>query len=595
MLLGILATWDTAASPSSAAPTNSTGTFKYFASPKDGRVLFIQNVEPVVQPKVQAGLAIGATNPAAILLHADRLQPGLWAQPEVSRSVSSADRFLEQHGAALGARQPAQELTAQWGEIDGLGMSHVHYLQNHQSVPVFAADAAVHLDRQGVVRSAGGYLAPDLTLDTTPLISTNDAIARAIGHWFALLPQAKLPDVSGVTLYVLPMDLVLHDRDPSVFLVWEIKFTTDCPAACEYFYIDALTGDLRLQLSGERRLTRRIYDCSAVPGTSSCLIDFHAYSPDYTFGRSEGQPLRGPNPRYPGANSTDVDDLYDLFPRIMDYYQTKFGRNGANNRGGLGDGAGADWSITTAFTYLDFVSTWTCPNASFLDWRIRFCRDTVIPDVVGHEYAHAVSKFSHYNGSGTPVGIVWDGESGALDENQADVAGEMFEKTTTGSLDWINTLTKTGLALRNLQDPPSLAEGSAGSSTMFFHPDRFHSVLYYCGSTDLHGVHINSTVPSKAAYLASSGGNFNGCTMIPIGKERVEQIWYRAVTQYYAQSETFNGAYYKLIQACSDLYGADSDATRQLRRALQSVELDQAGLCSGTPPRLPEAVDVEGF
>ena len=594
MLLGILATWDTAASPSSAVPTNSAGTFKYFASPKDGRVLFIQNVDPVVQPKAQVGVAVVATNPAAILLHADRLQLEVWAQPEVSRSVSFANRFLEQHGAALGARQPTQELTAQWVEIDGLGMSHVHYLQNYQGVPVFAADAAVHLDRQGVVRSAGGYLASGLAMDTSPTFSTNQAIAQAVSLWFTQMPGATSPEVTTPQLYVLAMDLVGHDANPSTYLVWEVCLASDCPEhECEYYYLDAHTGELRLQLPGVRRLTRKVYDCAVAPGSDRCNIDYFDPYYNYYFGRSEGKPPRGPNPEYPGQNSTDTDDLYSLLATITDYYQTIFSRSGGNNRGGIGNGTSTAWELTTGFTYLEFLSTWRCPNASFSNGKLAFCKDTVIPGTVGHEYAHAVSMFSHYDTSNRPIGVVYAGESGALDEHQCDVAGEMFEASVTGSVDWINTMTKGGLIVRSLEDPPSVAEPVSG--VMFFHPDRSYSKLRYCGTNDNHGVHLNSTVPSKAAYLASEGGYFNGCTITSIGKDRINQIWYRAVTQYFAQSESFNGAYNELLQACSDLYGADSEATRQLRRALQSVELDQAGLCTGIPPRLPEAVDMEGF
>lgn len=63
----------------------------------------------------------------------------------------------------------------------------------------------------------------------------------------------------------------------------------------------------------------------------------------------------------------------------------------------------------------------------------------------------------------------------------------------------------------------------------------------------------------------------------------MEQIWYRASVNYYAASETFNGAYNGLIQACHDLYpAADCD---QLTRALQAVEMDQPGACSGLPAR----------
>ena len=91
------------------------------------------------------------------------------------------------------------------------------------------------------------------------------------------------------------------------------------------------------------------------------------------------------------------------------------------------------------------------------------------------------------------------------------------------------------------------------------------------------------------------GGTFNGSEVTAIGSAKVEQIWYRAMTQYYSRTETFNGAYAKLIQSAADLYGADSPECLQTRRALQSVELDQPGYCSGLPARPPAALDPVGW
>lgn len=103
------------------------------------------------------------------------------------------------------------------------------------------------------------------------------------------------------------------------------------------------------------------------------------------------------------------------------------------------------------------------------------------------------------------------------------------------------------------------------------------------------GVHMNSTVPSKAFYLMSEGGTFNYCTINGIGIKKVEQILYRAMMSYYAQTETFNAAYAHIIQAAEDLYGpADVE---QVRRALQAVEMDQSGRCSGGTEIPPEADD----
>ena len=80
-----------------------------------------------------------------------------------------------------------------------------------------------------------------------------------------------------------------------------------------------------------------------------------------------------------------------------------------------------------------------------------------------------------------------------------------------------------------------------------------------------------------------------------LGEAKMEQIVYRAVTQYYSRTETFSGAYSEWIQAATDLYGAGSEEVRQTTRALQAVEMDQPGYCSGQPARVPHALDLEGW
>ena len=64
---------------------------------------------------------------------------------------------------------------------------------------------------------------------------------------------------------------------------------------------------------------------------------------------------------------------------------------------------------------------------------------------------------------------------------------------------------------------------------------------------------------------------------------------------FYSSSASFNSAYYNRIQAATDLYGAGSDEVRQVTCAMQSVELDHPGYCSGLPARLPQAVDEVGW
>ena len=47
------------------------------------------------------------------------------------------------------------------------------------------------------------------------------------------------------------------------------------------------------------------------------------------------------------------------------------------------------------------------------------------------------------------------------------------------------------------------------------------SSYYYCKSNDNGGVHINSGVNNKAAYLMTDGGTFNGYTINPLGMDKV--------------------------------------------------------------------------
>ena len=141
----------------------------------------------------------------------------------------------------------------------------------------------------------------------------------------------------------------------------------------------------------------------------------------------------------------------------------------------------------------------------------------------------------------------------------------------TGSADWIIG-TRNGISgLRNIADPPSAVHNPP-------YPDRYHHPDFYRGNTsyDNGGNHINSSVPNKAACLTAVGGTFNGHTITGIGLAKVEQIWYRALTTYYADSETFNGAYFALRQAAADLYPAADVA--ELTKAPQAVEMDQPPL-----------------
>jgi hypothetical protein len=323
-------------------------------------------------------------------------------------------------------------------------------------------------------------------------------------------------------------------------------------------------------------LTREVYDCGDPFGDTDCHLD--AASGGHIYGRSEGEPPRGPNPNHlVFANgrdvfgSTDVDTLYDLVGDIHPYFSAKFGRNGPNSLGGTGNGSSVP---SDAYRVLANVDGWVigpsacggAVNAFSGSGLVAACMGSTQTDLIGHELAHSLLEYMRQNPDDSWVSLGTMNEPGTLNESMADFFGEGVERYLTGSNDWLIALYPDGVtSLRNMADPPAQLVGGVLVG------DRYLSPRFYSGPADFGGVHYNAGVLNKASYLAVAGGSFNGFEITGIGFDKVEQIWYRAITQYFESDETFNEAYDDLIQAATDLYPAAD--VWEVTKALRSVEM----------------------
>src|SRR5690606_4482356 len=95
--------------------------------------------------------------------------------------------------------------------------------------------------------------------------------------------------------------------------------------------------------------------------------------------------------------------------------------------------------------------------------------------------------------------------------------------------------------------------------------------LRYEGPLDNGGVHINSSINNKAAYLVSEGGEHYGVVVEGVGREATEQIYYRALANYLTRNSDFSMMRQAAIQAATDLYGADSAAVQAVKQAYNAV------------------------
>lgn len=156
-------------------------------------------------------------------------------------------------------------------------------------------------------------------------------------------------------------------------------------------------------------------------------------------------------------------------------------------------------------------------------------------DVGGHEMTHGVVEKT--------ANLVYQNESGALNESFADIFGAMID-----SDDWKigEDVMQAGVnptnCLRDLSNP----HNGVNSNSPWWQPNHVNE--QYMGSQDNGGVHINSGITNYAYYLFANNAS--------VGKTKAEQVYYKALRDYLTKNSKFVDCRIAVIQAATDLYGA---------------------------------------
>ncbi|MGH8447426.1 MAG: M4 family metallopeptidase, partial [Solimonas sp.] len=201
-----------------------------------------------------------------------------------------------------------------------------------------------------------------------------------------------------------------------------------------------------------------------------------------------------------------------------------------------------------------------CPNAYWDGTATNYCPGFDADDVVSHEWSHAYTEYTH--------GLVYQYQSGALNEAYSDIFGETYDLVNglEGPLGitlsegktydqhgsrWVvgEDLSEAGAALllRDMWDPDAFPSPSPGSVIT--------SPNYYCGTSDNGGVHTNSGVANHAYAMLVDGKTFNGVDIPKIGLVKAAHIYFQAETHH--QTPTTNYAQHAdaLEQSCQELIG----------------------------------------
>jgi len=209
-----------------------------------------------------------------------------------------------------------------------------------------------------------------------------------------------------------------------------------------------------------------------------------------------------------------------------DYFLEAFDRNSYDDEGG------------TIISYVDWKENdevnnafWTGSFAAYGAGDGVHRRSFGAIDVVSHEISHGLTEHS--------ARLIYQGESGALNESFSDIFGTAIEFYAEGRItnDWLmgeDIYTGQG-SIRSMLNPKS-----------HFDPNTYLGEYWYntMNSNDNGGVHTNSGVQNYWFYLLSEGGsgaNDDGVSyqVTGIGIDDASAIAYRNLTNYlYSESST---------------------------------------------------------
>ena len=177
-------------------------------------------------------------------------------------------------------------------------------------------------------------------------------------------------------------------------------------------------------------------------------------------------------------------------------------------------------------------------------------------DVIAHELTHGVTQYTVPGG-----GLVYDGQSGALNESMSDVFGSVVKqwhlKQTVKKADWLigaGIMTPAvGKALRSMADP--------GNTSLTWSGDDQPGTMK--GYVDGGDVHTNSGIPNHAFYLAAMklGGH---------SWDKAAPIWYQALPLLHPDA-TFADAAQATMKAAELRYGTGSAEAAAVQGAWHAV------------------------
>ncbi len=508
-----------------------------------------------------------------------------------------ANNFLGEVKATLKIQDPNEELQISKTESDNLGITHMKLQQKYKNVPIFGGEIWLHA-RDNKIETLNGRnfptpklasVKPQLTEAQAIELVMADVSKKSIVQKASSNTLIKQENTSELFIYHVGeksddarLTYYLHIR-PNILERWVYFVDANSGEILnKYNYTCTLDGPFTATAKDLNNVTRTINIQQL--GSSYYMLDTQRPMYNKTSSKLPDRPVGGILTI--DAQNTPSDKL--KYSHIVsnngtswspaavsahfnaglcyDYFRTKFNRNSLDGKGSTiisliniadDDGKGMDNAY------------WNGDYMGYGNGREYFKPLAGALDVAGHEMTHGVV--------GATALLEYQNQSGALNESFADIFGAMIDRDdwTLGE-DVIKAGSYPSGALRSLQNP-----NQGGTRDPGYQPKNMSQYMFLKNTEDEDngGVHINSGIPNYAFYLFASNAN--------VGKEKAEQVYYKALTTYLTRTSKFVDARLAVVKAAAELYGASSAVVTAAKAAFDEVGIADPSGNTGTPAPTP--------
>ncbi len=435
--------------------------------------------------------------------------------------LQKTNSFLQKYGDIYGIKDLENELIYDTESTDNIGTIHLTKIQHYNNIPVYDGVLNFHFNPERELTGVNGNFFPEIKLNTNPSVGKDKA---------AYIALQEITRQTGGThqapLYVQKNNLLIFNPGlakgevGTYRLVYEIEVRNDLDVR-DFLFVDAHEGKVIEHYPGMcHALFRRLYE------------------------NNTGNQIWQEGNAFPGTLDQWQQNEIETAGHSYHFFNNAFSWTSYDN---------ADAEMRT----INNDPNISCPNANWNGSTANYCTGTAADDVVAHEWGHAYTEYTN--------GLIYYGQSGALNESLSDIWGETIDLLNgyedAGEDNSVRSGTGCNESNRWKMGEDASAFGGAIRDmwvpTCNGDPGKVTDSQYHCLSSDAYGVHINSGIPNHCYALMVDGGTYNGQTVSALGFTKAAHIVFRAQTTYLTKTSNFAVFADALKMACADLVGVN--------------------------------------